>query len=133
MHPSLLNVNTSYEVSKMRPHIKMLSGNYLTFKKKSEQSGGSPHCRLCLRTENPCSGSEEALEHLIAFCESLCEPRTRIMSELQLLCNQTQSNIHIYNMTSHEFTQLILDPSSFNLEKRIHFDDIIFGLIESSI
>ena len=30
-HPAITGVTTSHEVKKMRPHIKMLSGNYITF------------------------------------------------------------------------------------------------------
>ena len=47
LHPAITNVTTSHAVKKMRPHIKMLSGNYLTFEQKSMQSGGSPFRNNC--------------------------------------------------------------------------------------
>ena len=47
VHPAITNVVTTHEVKKMRPHVKMLAENYLTFEEKSQQSGGSPNCRLC--------------------------------------------------------------------------------------
>ena len=31
LHPTITGVSTTHEVRKMRMHIKMLSGNYLTF------------------------------------------------------------------------------------------------------
>ena len=46
-YPAISFTKTTNEVAKMKPHLKMLTGNYLTYKIKSEQSGGSPKCRLC--------------------------------------------------------------------------------------
>ena len=42
VHKALSGVSTAQEVSKMKSHLKMLSGNYLTYKTRAEQSGGSP-------------------------------------------------------------------------------------------
>ena len=47
LHPAISGISTTHAVTKMRPHIKMLTNNYLTFEEKSLQSGGSPYCRLC--------------------------------------------------------------------------------------
>ena len=49
-HPALYGIFTTHEVKKSRIHLKMLSGDYLTFEKKARRSGGSPHCRSCLET-----------------------------------------------------------------------------------
>ena len=46
-HPAISGVTTLTDVKQMRPHLKMLSGDYLTYQTRSEQSGGSPDCRLC--------------------------------------------------------------------------------------
>ena len=44
------STKTYIQVKNMRPHIKMLLGDFLTYQTKSEQSGGSPHCRFgCVR------------------------------------------------------------------------------------
>ena len=44
-HPALANVITASEVKKLRPHLKLLSGYYLTFNAKYEQTNkGSPLC-----------------------------------------------------------------------------------------
>ena len=69
-HPAITGVTTSHEVKKMRPHIKMLCGNYPTFEIISLQSGGSSKCHLCL---DPC----ESTEHLIAICPQFEDLRLR--------------------------------------------------------
>ena len=51
-HPSLSGIFTVTDVRKSRHHIKMLTGDLFTYEKKSEQSGGSPFCRLCSEDKN---------------------------------------------------------------------------------
>ena len=46
-HPALLNIMTSQDVNKMRPHLKMLCSDLYTYELKAKYNGGSPHCRLC--------------------------------------------------------------------------------------
>ena len=47
-HPCLLNLLKTDEVKKLRPHLKFLTGDYLTYQRKFEESNkGSPLCRLC--------------------------------------------------------------------------------------
>ena len=47
------------------------------------------------------------------------------MSHLSLLCDETRNNIQLEDIIScdNTLTQFIIDPSSFNLEKRVHIDD----------
>ena len=48
-HPALSQMITTREVQTARPHIKLLAGNYLTYKIKADQSGGvSPVQNLCV-------------------------------------------------------------------------------------
>ena len=43
----IINILQLYvKVRKSRSHFKFLSGKYLTYKVKSDQSGGSPRCKL---------------------------------------------------------------------------------------
>ena len=63
LHPAITGVTTTHEVKKMRPHVKMLTGNYLTFEIKSLQSGGSAECRICSQSEE--TPQMESLEHQI--------------------------------------------------------------------
>ena len=75
-HPAISNMLTTRDVKLSRPHLKFLSGNYLTYKVKSEQSGGSPLCRICS------SECEESVSHVISTCQSLAVERNRIISEI---------------------------------------------------
>ena len=57
----------------MRPHIKMLFGNFLTYGMKFEQSGiGSPRCRLC-------EHQFESISHIVGFCTRFDDKRDRIL------------------------------------------------------
>ena len=55
--------NSHTSVKKMRPHMKMLTGDYFTNEDKSLQSGGSPFCNICSDKTEP-----ESLGHLILRC-----------------------------------------------------------------
>ena len=46
-HPAISKLVTSRSVNLARPHIKLLSGNYLTYGICAQQNGGSPTCRIC--------------------------------------------------------------------------------------
>ena len=51
--------------------------------------------------------------------------RERIFLEFENACKQTKSRVEFEDIRKNEtsLTQFILDPSSFNLEKRVHVDD----------
>ena len=75
-HPCLSNVITVDEVKKMRPHLKLLTGDYLTYKRKFDESGkGNPICRLC-RTES------ESICHIVAICPAYNVIRNKIVEEM---------------------------------------------------
>ena len=82
-HPALSNQITTREVTLSRPHIKLLAGNYLTYKMKSEQSGGSPRCRICP------SGNYETVSHVISTCQGLAVERERLLLQYEDLCIST--------------------------------------------
>ena len=105
----------------MRPHLKMLVGDYLTYEKKSHQSGSSPHCRICQ------SGEPESLKHVILVCEALSKPRDRILMEIIQFYRSNNFMIDQYLQKPEELIQLILDPSSMNLPYRIHINDPILN------
>ena len=114
-HPALSNIWTSHEVQKCRPHIKMLSGDYLTFELKSSQSGGSPHCRACL------ANSEDIL-HILTQCNAYEDIRNRIVNQMKALLEEVdllQSFEKIFE-TENYLCQFILDPTSLNLPIRVN-------------
>ena len=122
-HPALSGLVTVQDVKKSRSHIKMLIEDYYTYQMKSEHSGGSPNCRLC-PDEKP-----EDICHILTFCSSYNDIRTRILEEYSYLCLQNSSNINFSELISDSeiLCQFILDPSSFNLKNRIHLNDPQLG------
>ena len=116
LHPAVTNIYTAHSVKKVRPHIKMLVGDYLTFEKKSEQSGGSPFCKLCDKSE------PESLVHLIANCSGLSETRDKIKSGIDILIKNANLKINVNALSSSELTQLIIDPTSMNLKIRVNIN-----------
>ena len=112
LHPSITGVSSTHEVRKMRIHVKMLTGNYLTYEIKSNQSGGSPQCRLCLV-------ESESLEHLISRCVKIDHIRTQIKEKMMSICQESGISIDINNLSDKDFAQFSLDASSINLMQRV--------------
>ena len=102
--------------------IIVLSGNYLTYQVKSDQSGGSPHCRIC-------KSDSETSSHVIGVCEGMAEERERMFEELKQLCKMTKNNIDYNKIISDEkvLCQFILDPASLNLTNRVSLSDPIIS------
>ena len=120
-HPATQNMQTSWEVKMSRAHLKFLSGNYLTYALKSEQSGGSARCRICT------SNDDETIFHVIIACTALDESRNRILEEFKLLCSETKNQISYDKLkeNSKNLCQFLLDPASMNLPERVSFLDPI--------
>jgi hypothetical protein len=124
-HPALAYIITTQEVQKSRIHLKMLAGDYLTYEVKSNQSGGSPHCRCCSLS----SPATESLEHVLTVCDLYSDIRERIVNEYSHLCSQAKSDVSFQQIMrdNKTFCQFILDPASFNLTKRVHMNDPILS------
>ena len=118
-HPAISNMITTREVKLSRAHVKFLSGNYLTYEVRHNQSGGSPHCRICTTNES------ESIIHVITACPGMTNVRQKLLEELRQLCLQTRSNINLDEISKDEknLCQFILDPSSLNLETRVSLSD----------
>ena len=118
-HPAIADLNTSWEVVRARPHMKFISGSYLTYQMKADQSGGSPRCRICD------SGASETISHIITTCTRLEPVRSRILKEFQALCNMSPSkvNFDIIKQNEHTLCQFLIDPTSMNLPFRVSVND----------
>ena len=118
-HPALSGLFTVTDMKKSRHHLKMLVGDLFTYEKKSEQSGGSPDCRLCL------DNKRESVSHILTFCSAYSDIRTRILQEFAYLCMSSKSDVDFSSMIEDNevLCQFILDPTSMNLSKRIHMND----------
>ena len=116
-HPALSNLYTTWEVKKSRAHIKFLSGNYLTYKQKANQSGGSPRCRICS------SDCDETICHIISTCQGLAVERQKMLPQFKTLCTLAKNKIDFESYNDDELCQFILDPTSFNLSTRVSLQD----------
>ena len=118
-HPSLSNLITTEEVRKLRPHLKILTGDYLTYQTKFDQTNkGNPLCKIC-RNEN------ETICHIMAICPAFNPIRNRIKDEMAELCKASKGNLDFQQISENPetLTQFILDPTSFNLIRRLNLSD----------
>ena len=124
-HPALNNLITPHDVEKSRHHLKMLAGDYYTYQIKASQSGGSPHCRVCDSDEN----TPEDTAHMISTCNAYTDTRERIKKQLKQICTENIQYLDFEHISSNTntFCQFILDPSSMNLEHRVHINDPFLG------
>ena len=76
-HPALRDITTSQQVTKMRPHLKMLCNDYYTYEQKAKYQGGSPICRLC-SMDKP-----ENVEHILTICPNYSVVRERVILEMK--------------------------------------------------
>ena len=117
-HHSLSNILTTQDVRKSRPHLKMLTGDYLTYEVKSRQSGGPSNCRCCE------TAPIENILHLITECDAYKEIRANIMKQLYDLLKSTGFKFEKIFGNNEHLTQFILDPTSMNLPYRIDQNDL---------
>ena len=96
----------------------MLCGDYITYSKKSNQSGGSPHCRAFGDKD-----ADEDILHIVTQCSGYSEIREKKLDELNTLC-QGANQIDIHKMTKRELCQFLLGPTSLNLNSRINPMDL---------
>ena len=120
-HPALEGIVSAHEVKKSRIHIKMLAGDYLTLERKSSRLGGSPFCTACQETPLKI----ESLKHILIECVGYRETRQRIFLEYNEVCKLTKSKINFEEICKNDenLTQFILNPTSFNLNRRVHTND----------
>ena len=121
-HPCLSNIISVNQVQKLRPHLKLLSGDYLTYKTQFERSQkGSPLCIICELQE------EETILHILAICPHYEATRIRILKEIEITCEFSKTKLNFNSVVKHPkiLTQFILDPTSFNLTTRVHINDPI--------
>ena len=130
-HPALFGIFTTENVSKLRPHIKMLCDDLYTYEMKSKYQEGSPHCRLC---QGPPENSENLI-HILTSCQAYSEVRSKIFIEMNNVCEQSKSQVNFLDIRSNPetLTQFILDCTSLNLPSRIsNCDDACYLLFTLS-
>ena len=118
-HPALRDVSTTQQVTKMRPHLKMLCNDYYTYEQKAKYQGGSPTCRLCSSNE------PESLEHILTICNNYSDVRRRILTEMRNILENVdyiETSEPIFS-NNQNLAQFILDCTSANLPIRINYCD----------
>ena len=104
----------------VRPHVKMLAGDYLCFAFLAHDRDVNPHCRLCNATPNPVPpnhpGPVEDYEHLLTGCRGTADTRADKLATLFNTIAYHSSNSGILdNPSPNLLTQFMLDCTSLNL------------------
>ena len=128
-HPALNGILTTRDVERLRPHIKMLAGDYLTYSRivLDRKGEGDPSCRICSNSESPQTAPAltDTIEHILTECKGTAEVRERLFPELLNILLSVEPNhtflslppkLHSLDIT---LTQFILDCASFNLPETI--------------
>ena len=108
---AVLGIKDTRAASKMRAHIKFLTGDILSFDKLARDRGGSPHCRLC-------SAPRESSQHILTECRKTTHIRDSLYPELVNLVasiNPSSALLDHQQTTNRQLTQFIIDPASINL------------------
>ena len=113
--PTLSWVLTTHDVAIIRPHIKMLSSDYLCYSYLYHDRGIDPHCRMCQLQHHHPAPSEDMV-HLLTRCRATSDTRDRIMTDLlNILANFIPNNRLLISPAHDLLTQFLLDCSSLNL------------------
>ena len=103
------------DVAIVRPHIRMLAGDYLCGEYLARDRGLDPQCKLCRSPSDP-SGLTEDLEHLLTKCRATSDTRqSKLPGPLNTIAQFSPNNVLLCNSTSSQLTQFILDCTSLNL------------------
>ena len=132
-HPALSGILTTRDVERLRPHLKMLAGDYMTYSRVSlnNKYGGDPACRICRYSQphQPLQHTPpETIEHILTECRGTAEVRERLIPELLNILLTIEPN-HTYlthppRLHSNDFylAQFLLDCTSFNLPVQIRIN-----------
>ena len=118
-YPVLAWVLTTQDVMTIRPHLKMLAGDYICYAYLAHDRGVDPHCRMCKSLSSHPAPAED-LVHLLTRCRATADTRDRVLPELfNTVSKYIPSNALLTSTAHHHLTQFILDCSSLNLPANI--------------
>ena len=112
-HPALHNLLTTQVVRIARPHLKMLSGDYMCYYFLWKDRGSDPQCRLCPSSQY----LPETITNILMLCRGTHETRSRLWPELLNTISTTfpQNKILAGDVAPDTAAQFILDCTSLNL------------------
>ena len=115
-HPVLSWVQTTQDVEIVRPHIKLLCGDYLCYDYLCHDRGTDPQCRLCSSMSDHGTAPVEDIEHILTQCLATSDTREeRLVILLNTIAYHCSDNNLLLKQSSKTLTQFILDCSSLNL------------------
>ena len=119
-HPIMSWAETTQDVVILRPHIKLLSGDYQCYEYLAHDRGIEPHCRLCMSSTHPSQQPPtEDVDHILTQCRATSDTRA---SYLPGLLNTVAQYIATHRLlsdpTSAQLSQFLLDCSSLNLANK---------------
>ena len=125
-HISLHSLMTTQDLRIVRPHLKMLSGDYLCFQHMWRDRGSDPRCRLCPSSELV----PETITHILAVCRGTYEARSKIFPELlNVIADASPFNKMLLNSEEPDtIAQFILDCTSLNLPNDIRISNSAPGV-----
>ena len=107
---------------KLRPHVKMLAGDYLCFSTLARERGSNPECKLCPSSPHRPSPAVDMI-HILTRCRGTADTRQRMVPEL---FNTVSKYFPLNNLLIQQdhaiLTQFILDSSSPNLHNLTRID-----------
>ena len=115
-HHILDNVFSTYEVQKLRIHVKMLCQDYLTYGTLATQSAArtsgplvSGHCRIC-------SAVWEDVRHIVCECDVTLPARDEVFPKVEGFLNEFEPAIIWANLLDDKanLIQFIVDPCSLH-------------------
>ena len=115
-HPVVAWAQTTQDVIIIRPHIKILSGDYLCYSNLAHDRGIEPFCRLCQAAAPPEQGQQEHapiedIVHLLTQCKATKDTRDRYIPDLlNHVADYLPSNQILCNPTHAQLTQFISEP-----------------------
>ena len=115
-HHILEGIFSTYEVQKLRIHVKMLCQDYLTYGTLAKQSAVratnpvSGHCRAC-------SGIWDDVRHILCECDATQEARDKVFPKLEEFLKDFEPCIIWADLHEDKtsLTQFSMDPCSFSL------------------
>ena len=121
-HPILSWVMTTQDVVIVRPHIKMLAGDYLCGAHLSHDRGLDPQCKLC-KSLSGSQASPEDIEHLLLKCRATSDIRqSKLPNLLNAVAQYYPYNTLLISPATDQLLQFILDCTSLNLTPDTRID-----------
>ena len=112
-HPILHHISETREAYKLRAHLQLVSGDFLSYELIGKQRNSDPSCRLC-------PSPLESTQHILTECLATASVRERLLPELLNLISEVHPTNGLLDphVPKSTLTQFILDPTSFNLNNK---------------